>query len=156
MIHDGTHGVQLNNAVRPRDQVRMPGPGEMRAIMARAADSNTAHFVLTLDVGKAHRRFKNRECDWGLQACRIRKPYVWVNRVGTFGVGSACYWWARLAGLLARAAGAFHGRSEIWQLVYADDLFWDTYGPNKFLDLLLTILIWECLGTPMALSLIHI
>eukprot|EP00969_Alexandrium_andersonii_P217972 9627834-Alexandrium_andersonii.AAC.1 len=34
----------------------------------------------------------------GLQACGLKPPFLWVNRVGAFGVGTACYWWSRLAG----------------------------------------------------------
>ena len=122
----------------------------MRVVMARAADSSTTHFVLTLDVVKAHRRIRIREKDWGLQTCRLSRPDLWVNRVGTFGVGSSCYWWSRLGGLLSRAVSAFLLRTLVWQLLYADDVFWDVSGPQKFRDLLLAVLLWEALGTPVA------
>ncbi len=150
VVHDGTHGVRLNNEVKPRDQVRMPGPGEVRALLGRASVTPGVHFSLSADISKAHRRFVNRESDWGLQACRIRPPNLWVNRVGTFGVGSACYWWSRLAGLVARFVGAFTTGENIWQLLFADDLHWVAHGPAKYPDLLFLILLWEVAGTPFA------
>jgi hypothetical protein len=150
VVHDGTHGVRLNNEVKPRDQVRMPGPGEVRALLERASNTPGVHFSLSADISKAHRRFVNRESDWGLQACRIRPPNLWVNRVGTFGVGSACYWWSRLAGLIARFVGAFTTGENIWQLLFADDLHWVAHGPAKYCDLLFLILLWEVAGTPFA------
>jgi hypothetical protein len=150
VVHDGTHGVRLNNEVKPRDQVRMPGPGEVRALLERASVTPGVHFSLSADISKAHRRFVNRESDWGLQACRIRPPNLWVNRVGTFGVGSACYWWSRLAGLVARFVGAFTTGENIWQLLFADDLHWVAHGPAKYNDLLFLILLWEVAGTPFA------
>jgi hypothetical protein len=150
VVHDGTHGVRVNNEVHPRDQVRMPGPGEARTLLERASRALGVHFALCLDVSKAHRRFLNRQADWGLQTCRIRKPMLWVNRVGTFGVGSACYWWSRLAGMLARVAGAFFSSSAFWQLIFSDDLKWLAYGRDKFRDILLAILVWELFGTPIA------
>ena len=150
VVHDGTHGVRVNNAVRPRDQVRMPGPGEARTLLERASRDKDFSFLLAADVSKAHRRILNRKEDWGLQACRTRPSEVWVNRVGTFGIGSACYWWARLAALVARVAGSCAGRAKLWQLIYADDVLWSAAGPRKFLDILLMILVWECFGTPIA------
>ena len=150
VVHDGTHGVQVNTEVRPRDQVRMPGPGEARVILEKASLEQDTYFMLSADVSKAHRRFLNREQDWGMQACRTQADQFWVNRVGTFGVGSACYWCLRLAALLARAAASIAGRARIWQLLFADDLLWTAAGPRKFEEILLMILVWECFGTPFA------
>ena len=65
------------------------------------------HFGLKGDIKKAHRRVKIRKCDWGRQACKLREETVWLNVVGTFGVGSASYWWARLFGCCARGLALF-------------------------------------------------
>ena len=62
-------------------------------------------FGLAFYVSKAHRRVPVDERDWGLQACSLipsrRAPTdqdeVYVNTVGTYGIGSASYWWNRLA-----------------------------------------------------------
>ena len=66
VVHDGTHGVHVNNEVPPRDQIRIPGPGDNRAIMQLCSVRPGAHFVLEANVSKAHRRFVNRKEDWGL------------------------------------------------------------------------------------------
>ena len=150
VVHDGTHGVKINNAVKPRDQIRMPGPGEVRVLLEKASRDEEYFFMLSVDVEKAHRRVLNRREDWGLQSCRTRSSEVWVNRVGTFGIGSACYWWARLAALLARVAAACACREKLWQLRYSDDVLWMAAGPQKFLEFLLMLLVWEAFGTPVA------
>ena len=49
---------------------------------------------------------------------------MWLHRVGTFGVGTACYWWARLAALLGRSANAVCWKEFGWELSFADDLLW--------------------------------
>ena len=33
VVHDGTNGVQVNNRIRVRDQVRSPGAGELQALL---------------------------------------------------------------------------------------------------------------------------
>ena len=40
---------------------------------------------------------KIREKDWGYQACQLEAGRVWINKVGTYGVTSASYWWERFA-----------------------------------------------------------
>lgn len=91
-----------------------------------------AHFALSLGIKNAHRRLASRQEDWGLQSCRARRPYLWINRVGTFGMRIACYWWSRLAGMLSRLAGALTGKDWFWQLVFADDIKWTSRGPREF------------------------
>ena len=44
VVHDGTHGVRLNNDVKPRDQIRMPGPAEARVIISRASQASSCSF----------------------------------------------------------------------------------------------------------------
>ena len=91
IIHDGTHGVQVNNEARMRDRIRMPGPREEKEIIRRASQESGPFFSIQADVSKAHRRFLYRKCDWGLLACRTHPGSIWINRVGTFGIGSAGY-----------------------------------------------------------------
>jgi hypothetical protein len=150
VIHDGTHGVHINSHVKPRDQVRMPGPGEERVVLQHCSTVPGVHFALKADIAQAHRRFRNREQDWGLQACRLRPGTLWVNRVGTFGVGSACYWWSRLAALLARFALYMLEDAHWWQLIFADDLKWNAHGPRKYEHLLCGLLAWVLVGAPFA------
>eukprot|EP00969_Alexandrium_andersonii_P280230 12388657-Alexandrium_andersonii.AAC.1 len=84
----------------------MPTPAEVRVTMRHASRRGQLHFSLLADVRKAHRRCLNLEEDWGLQACWLKPPFFWVNRVGAFGVSTACNWWSRLAGVLSRLGWA--------------------------------------------------
>jgi len=111
MIHDGTHGAQVNAAIRVRDQEGCPAAHDLDAALDHEIAEGTQQlFALALDISKAHRRVPVAPCDWGLQACsdlpRRRAPgpqdAVWVNTVGTYGLGSASYWWARVGALLLR------------------------------------------------------
>ena len=117
ILHDGTHGVQVNPQAQPRDQIRMPGPAEARTMLAYAAQQQQVHFAIQADVSKAHRRFKVLKEDWGLQACRLSPHTVWLNKVGTFGIGTAGYWWSRLAAAIARLAWAGAEEPNLWQLL---------------------------------------
>jgi len=33
VVHDGTNGFHVNNRIRPKDQLRYPGAGEIRAML---------------------------------------------------------------------------------------------------------------------------
>eukprot|EP00973_Karenia_brevis_P053678 7457596-Karenia_brevis.AAC.1 len=55
-------------------------------------------------------------------ACQTRPKRVWLNQVGTFGLGSAGYWWSRLGGAVSRRALSLMGQHEIWLLLFADDV----------------------------------
>ena len=47
---------------------------------------------------------------------------VYVNKVGTFGVSSAGYWWGRAGGAIMRTGHYFVGNHDaIWALLYSDD-----------------------------------
>ena len=51
------------------------------------------------DFSKAHTRFLHELSECGLLACRVKNddPFIFINRVGTFSVASASYWWGRIA-----------------------------------------------------------
>ena len=98
VLHDGTHGVWINPEIRPRDQVEVPGVGEEKVVMQHLSARGVSAFGLVADVAKAHRRFRVLERDWGMVACRLRSDTVWLNEVGTFGIGSSNYWFSRLIG----------------------------------------------------------
>ncbi len=103
IIHDGTHGVQLNNEINITD--RLENPRELAAIMnLSVAAGERVIFGLNADVAKAHRRVKVKEDDWGVLACKTSasSDTIWLNKTGTFGVASAAYWWARLVGLVGQ------------------------------------------------------
>lgn len=97
VIHDGSKHVRVNNRIRPRDQLRSPGAGELRSQLREKRGSSRPLWARADDVAKAHRRIKLKESDWGYQACRLDPDHVWVNCVGTYGVASAAYYWSRAA-----------------------------------------------------------
>ena len=64
-------------------------------------------FALAFDVSKAHRRVPIAVEDWGLQAGEVQEYIkdcdpVWLNTVGTYGIGSASYHWNRFGALMVR------------------------------------------------------
>ena len=77
VIHDATHGVSVNSAIKVRDQICCPGGGDLRRAMQTLP---TAFFSLS--------------GDWKHLCCRTgtkKDDVIWVNCVGTFGVSSAAY-----------------------------------------------------------------
>ena len=156
-IHDATHGVCVNNSIKPRDQLSMPGPAEAAASMQISReDFPGVHFSIAADISKAHRRVKRKQADWGLLACRAKLPkegetdIIWVNKVGTFGIGSIAYFWGRLASALGRLTMKLWFNECNWQFIFADDLHINCGGPFKFLNLLTTVVTWLMMGTPFA------
>ena len=123
VVHDGSNGVHVNHRIRPRDQVRYPGAGELRTILRSKAAANKKLFVVAGDVSKAHRRVKIREEDWGYQACRLRPGRVWLNRVGTYGMTPASYHWSRAAaGVIVRLTHyLLGGLLPLELLLFSDD-----------------------------------
>ena len=70
-LHDGTHGSAMNPFLKVRDQLRYPGGGVLRAVLAFPRSIAGPAFGLSADVSRAHRRFRHRESDWGLLACAL-------------------------------------------------------------------------------------
>ena len=63
--------------------------------------------------------------------CRSDSDVVWVNKVGTFGISSASYWWSRLFGILGRIVGRLMAGTWFYQVVYVDDVQAVFSGPTK-------------------------
>ena len=53
---------------------------------------------------------------------QLDESCVYINKVGTFGVNCASYWWTRIAACGIRATHHLLGRCPIDLLLYADDL----------------------------------
>ena len=72
------------------------------------------HVQVGQEKNRAHRLVRVAEEDWGLQACKtgVRPDRIWINTVGTFGIGSAAYYWSRLMAGIGRAAFYMLGQSE--------------------------------------------
>ena len=74
-IHDGTHGVQVNNAIRIESQQAVPGPAELSFVVDEPIRRGEVPFCISADVSAAHRLSKVRRRDWPYLACRmIRHP----------------------------------------------------------------------------------
>ena len=150
IIHDGTHDVLVNPSVKVRDQTRSPGIGEVETIHQRNRQRGGSHFALKEDVGAAHRRCLIERKDHGLQACQVEEEEVWMNEVGTFGIGSAAYWWGRLISGPNRIVLYILGRAWFWQLIFADDYSWVASGANAIINLLMAVFLRVLLGCPFS------
>ena len=76
---------------------------------------------------------------------------VWLNCVGTFGVGSAGYWWGRAGAAIMRLTHYLQGWDyATWSLLYSDDGW--IPGRTKAFEkgLLLHLLILVVIRTPLA------
>ena len=125
VIHDGTHDIRVNHRIRCLDKLRMPGGREKKYLLKMFRRTRDVVFSLIGDFGKAHRRFKYCEEELGFLGCVVKEEEdtIYVNRVGTFGVGSTPYWWGRLSGALLRLCHALIGPGvPLEMLLYADDL----------------------------------
>ena len=156
IIFDGTHQAQVNNRIRVQDRLRYPTHQDAAAVLQEVSEIGEPRFTLVLDVRKAHRLVPIAEKDWGYQACRIDdeygdqgEPTVWLNKAGTFGIGSAAYWWGREGALLMRLAHYLLGpRFMLMLLFYVDDGRATNTGPYFERGLLLPLLIFAVLHVP--------
>ena len=89
-----------------------------------------------------------------MQACRLDDPdVIYLNKVGTFGVGSASYWWHRLFAALGRTVHYLsHPGAALWQLLFADDAFWAACGPNAHIYIVYAVVIMQIFGAPFSLT----
>ena len=149
-LHDATHSVMVNHATKYRDQLQCPGPAEVAAVVREAVETREAVFCVSADIRAAHRLVKLREEDWPYVCCRADSlsEVVWINKVGTFGVSSAPYWWSKLFALIGRFVGHVMQTAAYWHLVYVDDLHGALTGPLKFELLWVWLLAFEVIGTP--------
>jgi hypothetical protein len=165
IVHDATHGVKVNHDVKPRDQLVVPTAAEAITSMIMAASERPGvHMSLMMDIKKAHRRFVHLEEDRGLLACRsnpsppgsqsspdlVDEDQIWINRCGTFGVASAAYWWGRLASGIGRLVFELWEHQFAFQFLYADDVRFTSWGPDKYRTILRGLILWLLVGAPMS------
>ena len=63
IVHDATHGVQLNNQIKVKDKMDNPGPREMACIMETSiAAEERVIFAVNGDISRAHRREERLGC----------------------------------------------------------------------------------------------
>ncbi|CAE8676182.1 unnamed protein product, partial [Polarella glacialis] len=155
VIHDGTHKVKNNPRIRARDQHKCPGTGELKTVMRSSKKACKSVFGLTGDVKRAHRLPRVWQAEWGLQACKLSGDTVWLNEVGTFGMGPAAYHWARESSGMGRACLYLMQNRWFYQLLYADDFNWVSSGAFAGDDIMLAIFFLCLLGVPMSWKKFH-
>ena len=149
VLHDGSNGTRVNHRIRCRDKQRMPTLREKRTLLDEYRDDRAIAFSILADASKAHRRIKISESEWGYQACRISGDEVWYNKVGTFGMASASYWWGRAAGGIIRCAYLLNGPERHFDcLLYADDTEFLAMNRSERKSVLRAIVTLWALGWP--------
>jgi hypothetical protein len=154
VVHDATHNVGVNSQINVEDQLRYPGPAEIKMAM-RVLFPPT--FILAADIARAHRLVLVREEDWGYQACRTgvddgggSSEKVWLNTVGTFGVTSASYHFTRLFAAITRCAHSLLARRDSCQLTYVDDLLFMANGLGGLAAIWVALLFLMVVRTPFS------
>ena len=151
-VHDGTHGLHVNQSITQHNLLSVPGPGELALLVRQSQEQVETPFALAGDVAAARRLVLVRERDWGLLACRAEagSDTVFVNRVGTFGISSVLFWWARLFGVIGRVVGRAMLNHFFFQLVFVDDLHTNFFGHRKYVNALIWLVLYLMAGTPFA------
>ena len=87
-------------------------------------------------------------------ACLIRDK-LYVNEVGTFGMGCASYWWSRLFGLVTRSAISLALRDMVYQFLFADDVNWLASGRAGMEAIVVMLFFMAAVGTPFTWLKVH-
>jgi hypothetical protein len=161
LIHDGSHHVRVNHRIHVRDREQHPTAGDVaagirsdREVTEASGKSKCKYIAMAADVSKAHRRVPVKECDWGWQACAADPPpkdggtwRIFVNKVGTYGIGSASYWWSRLSMVFQRISIAVLTPVGLrWLFRFSDDFQAIATHWHALFDLLV---LWEVLEIPL-------
>ena len=90
-------------------------------------------------------------------ACRLEEEgeELFLNCVGTYGIGCAGYWGSRLFGVFCRISLAVSGRRPLWQLLFADDVLWSSKGIDGIRSSVLCLFIMVFLGVRCSWSKVH-
>ena len=106
----------------------------------------------TADVSAAHRLVLHRRKDWALMACRAEQNSntVWINKVGTFGLSPASFWWSRLYGIIGRVVARCLLQHAFYHFAYVDDVHPTFYGKRMYINFLVWLILQEMIGVPFA------
>ena len=151
VIHDGSNKVRVNHRIKSLDKIRMPGPKEKFLILKQLQDNHSVALAILGDVSKAHRRFKHCSEEHGFMACRVKPDdnFIFINKVGTFGISSAAYWWGRIFGAVGRSIHFLLGPLWITEiLAFADDVEVLGIGVNGREAAVTAYLLFAALGVP--------
>ena len=155
IMHDATHGTKINNWIKCRDKQRSPGAREKLHLVDYYKKRKKVVFSLAGDISKAHRRFLHHPSERGLLACRVSPGdnFIFINKVGTFGVASASYWWGRIAGAGLRLIHELLGPGlPVELLIFADDLEALGADINGRRGIVCSCVLLSCLGFPFKWS----
>ena len=162
-LQDASNSVQVNNRIKVLDGEMCPSAIDIQAAFCADHKLQKPILGLVLDVEKAHRQVPVREEDWGYLACStVPKPTdekdleewaLLVNTVGTYGVASASWHWARAASLFQRICYYICGMAYIYR--YADDFLClsANSGSTKFaVPLVRFLMLCSIVGIPLKWS----
>ena len=153
ILHDATHDTRVNHRIKVRDRQRMPTVREMHYLLDAQRAAGKIAIAILGDSSKAHRRILINPEEHGLLGCRIRPGEVWINKVGTFGLSSASYWWSRVAGAVHRLMYAVLGGDlSLDLLLFADDTAFIAETAQERWSILLGITILLAWGLPFKWS----
>ncbi len=142
IIHDGTNGIDVNRYIKVLDGGLCPVAADIKCALRTQMQSGKPHIGLTVDVKEAHRMVAIRPDDWPLQACQVEPGGdIFLNRVGTYGISSAAYWWGRLAAAMHRTILSILGKNfGPWALLFADD--WDLAAGGANFEATILCFVW--------------
>ena len=81
----------------------------------------------------------------------ILEETIWVNKVGTFGVASAGYWWGRAGAAALRFTHYLQGIAYmLWIMLYSDDEWVVGRTEHYEIRLMLHMFILAILNAPLA------
>ena len=152
VLHDGSDGTPVNRRTRVRDQERCTMASDLKRGMREKARRGERTFALTADVKEAHRQIPVAPGDWRLLGCRVRPCiFVYISKVGTFGISSASYYWSRIGSGIGRLVQLVVGSSAAtWIMLVADGHHLETSGASCRAGLTAFFVVCSLLGVPFS------
>ena len=101
---------------------------------------------------EAHRQIPVARRDWRLLACCARPAtFVYVNKVGTFGISSASCYWSRIGSGIGRLVQCVVGSSAAtWIMLVTDECHLETSGASRRAGLIAFFVACSLLGVPLS------
>ena len=75
---------------------------------------------------------------------------IWINKVGTFGISAASFWWSRLYGVIGRVVARCLLQHAFFHFAYVDDVHPTFYGKRMYINFLIWLVLQEMIGVPFA------
>ena len=127
---------------------------DLKRVMRERARLGERIFALIADVAEAHVQIPIHPRDWHLLGCQVEVGGdVFINKVGTFGVASASYYWSRAASALGRLTQCITGRTaNTWHQLVADDFHFEASGPEYRAALISFFVLCATAGVPLSWS----